>query len=52
MQTIVDAYGCHASKQSNSRDRELICPYPIVLTLFSMWISSTAYHSSAPMIGA
>ena len=29
MQTIVDACGCHASKQSNSRDRGLICRQPI-----------------------
>ena len=28
MQTIVDAFGCHASKQSNSRDRGLIPAYP------------------------
>ena len=29
MQTIVDACGCHASKQSDSRDRELIPSLPI-----------------------
>ena len=29
MQTIVDACGCHASKQSNSRNRGLICSLPI-----------------------
>ena len=29
MQTIVDACGCHASKQSNSRDRGLISSLPI-----------------------
>ena len=29
MQTIVDACGCHASKQSDSRDRGLICSLPI-----------------------
>ena len=29
MQTIVDACGCHASKQSNSRDRGLISGLPI-----------------------
>ena len=29
MQTIVDACGCHASKQSNSRDRGLISDLPI-----------------------
>ena len=29
MQTIVDACGCHASKQSNSRDRGLIANLPI-----------------------
>ena len=29
-----------------------VWPYPIVLTLFSMWISSTAYHASAAMIVA
>ena len=29
MQTIVDARGCHASKQSNSRDRGLIPSLPI-----------------------
>ena len=29
MQTIVDACGCHAGKQSNSRDRGLISDLPI-----------------------
>ena len=29
MQTIVDACGCHASKQSDSRDRGLVCSLPI-----------------------
>ena len=29
MQTIVDACGCHASEQSDSRDRGLICSLPI-----------------------
>ena len=29
MQTIVDACGCHASKQSDSRDRGLIFSLPI-----------------------
>ena len=29
MQTIVDACGCHASKQSDSRDRGLILSLPI-----------------------
>ena len=29
MQTIVDACGCHASKQSDSRDRGLISSFPI-----------------------
>ena len=29
MQTIVDACGCHASTQSNSRDRGLISSLPI-----------------------
>ena len=29
MQTIVDACGCHASKQNNSRDRVLISSLPI-----------------------
>ena len=29
MQTIVDACGCHASKQRNSRDRVLISSLPI-----------------------
>ena len=29
MQTIVDACGCHASKQSDSRDRGLISSLPI-----------------------
>ena len=29
MQTIVDACGCHASKQSNSRDRGLTSSLPI-----------------------
>ena len=29
MQTIVDTCGCHASKQSNSRDRGLISSLPI-----------------------
>ena len=29
MQTIVDAFGCHASKQSDSRDRALIFSLPI-----------------------
>ena len=54
MQTIVDACGCYASKQSDSRDRGLISayPYPLVLTLFSTWNSSTAYHASAAMIVA
>ena len=54
MQTIVDACGCHASKQSDSRDRGLIStyPYPIVLALFSTWITSTAYLASAAMIVA
>ena len=54
MQTIVDACGFHASKQSDSRDRGLISslPYPIVLTIFSTWISSTAYHASAAMMVA
>ena len=26
---IVDSCGCHASKQSNSRDRGLVCSLPI-----------------------
>ena len=30
MQTFVDACGCHASKQSDSRDRVLICSLPIL----------------------
>ena len=30
MQAIVDACGCHASKQSNSRDRGLISSLPIL----------------------
>ena len=54
MQTIVDACGCHASNQSASRDRGLISSLPIPFctnyTLFSMWISSTAYLASAAMI--
>ena len=29
MQTIVDAFGCHPSKQSDSRDRGLISSLPI-----------------------
>ena len=29
MQTIVDACGCHTSKQSDVRDRGLICSVPI-----------------------
>ena len=29
MQTIVDACGCHASKQSDGRDRGLISSLPI-----------------------
>ena len=29
MQTIVDAFGCHASKQRDSRDRGLISSLPI-----------------------
>ena len=29
MQTIVDACGCHASKQSDSRDRGLISSLPL-----------------------
>ena len=29
MQTILDACGCHASKQSDSRDRQLISSLPI-----------------------
>ena len=55
MQTIVDACGCHASKQSESRDRGLISSLPIphfVLALFCTWISSTAYHASATVIVA
>ena len=44
MQTIFDACGCHASKQSDSRDRGLISSLPIalVLILFCTWISSEA----------
>ena len=30
MQSIVDACGCHASKQSNSRDRALVSSLPIL----------------------
>ena len=56
MQTIVDACGCHASKRSDSRDRGLISSLPIPFctnyTLFSMWISSTAYLALAAMIVA
>ena len=54
MQTIVDACGCHASRQSDSRDRGQIfsLPIPIVQSLFSMLISSTAYLASAAMIVA
>ena len=29
MQTIVDACGCHASKQSDGRDRGRICSLPM-----------------------
>ena len=54
MQTIVDACGCHASKQSNSRDRGLISSLtvPYCANSLSAWISSTAYHVSAAMIVA
>ena len=45
MQTIVDACGCHASKQSDGRNRGLISSLPIPY-------SSTAYHASAAMIVA
>ena len=36
MQTIVDACGCHASKQSDSRDRGLISSLPIPLCTTSL----------------
>ena len=54
MQTIVDGCGCHATTQGNSRDRGLVpaYPYPIVLIIFSTWISSTAYLALAAMIAA
>ena len=54
MQTIVDACGCHASKQSDSRDRGLISslPIPYCANSLSTWISSTAYHALAAMIVA
>ena len=29
MQSIMDSCGCHASKQNNSRDRELVSSVPI-----------------------
>ena len=52
MQTIADACGCHG-RQSDSRDRGLISSLPIpYCTLFSMWISSTAYPASVAMIAA
>ena len=53
MQTIVDASGCHASKQSDSRDRGLISRLHIPYSaLFSTWISSTAYLALVAMIAA
>ena len=54
MQTIVDACGCHASKQSNSRDRGLISSLPIPYCANSLLYvdSSTAYHALAAMIVA
>ena len=36
MQTIVDACGCHASKQSDSRDRGLISSLPIPYCAYSL----------------
>ena len=36
MQTIVDACGCHASKQSDSRDRGLITRLPIPYCAISL----------------
>ena len=54
MQTIVDACGCHASKQSDSRDRGLISSLPIPYCANSLLYVdfTTAYHASATMIVA
>ena len=54
MQTIVDACGCHASKESDSRDRGLISSLPIPYCANSLLYvdSSTVYHASAAMIVA
>ena len=38
MQSIVDSCGCHASKQSDSRDRELVSSLPI-----PYWANSLLY---------
>ena len=54
MQTIVDASGCHASMQSDSRDRGLICslliPYCTNSLLYGT--SSTTYLALVAMIAA
>ena len=52
MQSIVDSCDCHASKQSNSRDRGLVSrlPYPSVLTPCCTRISSTVCLSLVAMI--
>ena len=54
MQTIVHACGCHASKQSNSRDRGLISSLPIPYYATSLLYVdfSHGHHASAAMIVA
>ena len=53
MQTIVDACGCHASKQSDRRIGGQISSLPIPYCTNSfLFISSTAYLASAAMIVA
>ena len=54
MQTIVDACGCHASKQSDSRDRGLISSLLLSYCNNSLLYvdSSRAYLASAAMIVA
>ena len=41
MQSIVDSCGCHASKQSDSRDRGLVSSLPI-----PYWANSLLYSDS------
>ena len=52
MQTIVDACGCHASKQSDSTDRGLISSLPISYCTNSLLYVATAYLASGAMIVA